>query len=64
MTLLGLILTLVLVGVLLWLINSFIPMEPTVKKILNAAVAIVLVLWIISEIFGGFGGLNQTIRIR
>lgn len=39
------------VGVVLWLVNSYIPMEATVKKILNAVVVIVLVLWLLS-VFG------------
>jgi hypothetical protein len=35
------------VGVLLWLVNAYIPMEARVKQILNAAVIIVLVLWLL-----------------
>lgn len=41
------------VGVILWLVNSSIPMEPTVKKILNAVVIIALVLWLL-RVFGLF----------
>jgi hypothetical protein len=38
----------IVVGVLLWLANEFIPMEARVKKILNAVVIIVLVLWLLT----------------
>lgn len=41
----------VVVGVILWLVNTFIPMEPNVKKILNAVVIILLVLWLLSLFF-------------
>lgn len=37
----------IVVGVLLWLVNQFIPMEARVKQILNAAVIIVLVIWLL-----------------
>jgi Flp pilus assembly protein protease CpaA len=47
MSLISLILVLVIVGVLLWAINAYIPMQPTIKKILNVAVVIVLVLWLL-----------------
>jgi len=42
---------LIVVGVLLWLVNSFIPMQGTIKSILNAVVVIVVVLWLL-DIFG------------
>jgi hypothetical protein len=61
MSLLGLVLVLVVVGVILWLINSYIPMQATIKKILNVVVIIVVILWILSA-FGLIGGL-ETIRI-
>ena len=43
--------TLLVVGVLLWLVNSYIPMQGTIKGILNAVVVIAVVLWIVN-IFG------------
>jgi len=61
MSLITLIIVLVVVGVILWLINSYIPMQATIKKILNAVVVIVVVLWLLSA-FGVIGSLN-TIRI-
>lgn len=47
MSILTLIIVLVVVGVALWLINAYIPMEPTIKRILNIVVIIVLVIWIL-----------------
>jgi hypothetical protein len=57
MPLIQLVLTLVIVGVGLWLINSYIPMDATIKKILNVVVVIVVILWLLS-LFGLIGSLN------
>ena len=54
-----LIITLVVVGVILWAINSFIPMEGRVKNILNGVVIIVLVLWLL-QAFGILGSLGNV----
>jgi hypothetical protein len=51
MPLVNIVLALIVVGVLLWLINRFIPMQETIKGILNAVVVIAVVLWIVN-IFG------------
>ncbi len=51
MTLLGLVVTLIVIGVLLWLVNAYIPMDPKIKNILNIVVVIVVVLWLLS-VFG------------
>jgi len=61
MPLIQILLVLVVVGVLLWLVNSFIPMERTIKSILNAVVVIATVLWLLN-IFGLFHSLSH-IRI-
>ena len=61
MTLLTLILTIVIVGVLLWLINTYVPMQATVKNILNIVVVIVLIIWLLNA-FGVVGPLNRPIR--
>ncbi len=61
MTLLGLIITLIVVGVLLWLINSFIPMQPQIKTILNAAVVIIVVIWLLVNLLPAGGILNTRI---
>lgn len=62
MDLISVLVVLVVVGVVLWLINNFIPMDANVKKILNVFVIIVLVLWLLSLFLGGFGSL-RSIRI-
>jgi hypothetical protein len=58
MPLIQLVITLVVVGVILWLINSYIPMQSTIKAILNAVVIIVVVIWLLS-IFGLIGPISQ-----
>lgn len=45
---LNLILTLIVIGVLLWLANTYIPMDGTIKKIMNAVVIIAVVLWLLT----------------
>ena len=60
MTLLGLIITLVIVGVILWLINSYIPMQPPIKMILNVVVVIVILVWLL-QLFGLVGSLNHPL---
>ena len=44
----SIIVTLVIVGVILWLVNSMIPMEANLKKILNVVVIICVCLWLLS----------------
>ncbi len=48
MSLISLVIVLVLVGVVLWLINSFVPMQGTIKRILNVVVVIVVIFWLLS----------------
>jgi predicted membrane protein len=60
MPLLGVVLTLIVVGVVLWLINSFIPMQGTIKTILNVVVVIAVILWLLH----GFGVLNNAGEIH
>ena len=57
MSLLTIILVIVLVGVLLWAINRFIPMDSKIKSILNIVVVIVLILWLL-QAFGVLGALG------
>jgi hypothetical protein len=51
MSLINLLIILVVIGVILWLINTYIPMQATIKKILNAVVVIAVILWLLS-VFG------------
>jgi Flp pilus assembly protein TadB len=61
MPLIQLVIVLVVVGVILWVINSYIPMQTTIKKILNVVVVVVVILWLLS-VFGLISNLS-TIRI-
>ena len=58
MPLMQLVITLVVVGILLWLVNRFIPMQSTIKSILNGVVVICVVLWLVN-LFGLFGPLHN-----
>ncbi len=49
---------LIVVGLLLWLVNSFIPMDAKIKNILNIVVVIVVVLWLLN-VFGVFSLLSS-----
>ena len=59
MSLVTLIVVLVIIGVVLWLVNTQIPMDPTIKKILNIVVVIVVVLWLLKA-FGLLSGLGSV----
>jgi hypothetical protein len=56
MPLIQVVLILIVAGVLLWLVNRFIPMQATIKSILNGVVVIAVVLWLLS-VFGLFSSL-------
>ena len=58
MPLLSILLTLIVVGVLLWLVNRFIPMAGSIKSILNAVVVIGVVLWLL-DVFGLFHSFSR-----
>ena len=60
MPLVTVVITLLVVGVLLWLVNAYIPMQGTIKGILNAVVVIVLVIWLINV----FGLLHYVTQFR
>lgn len=51
MSIIAVLLILVVIGFVLWLINAKVPMESTMKTILNAVVALLTVLWLL-DIFG------------
>ena len=57
MSLISLLVFLIVVGVILWLINTYIPMDAKIKKILNAVVVIVVILWLL-QAFGILGNLR------
>jgi len=60
MSLVTLLLVLIVVGVILWLINTYIPMDRKIKNILNAVVVIVVVLWLLKA----FGVLDSLRSVR
>jgi hypothetical protein len=62
MSLIGLILTLVVVGVLLWLLNNYVPMDGKIRSIINVVVVVVVVIWVLQG--AGLLGSLQNIRIR
>ncbi|MGA2018244.1 MAG: Thivi_2564 family membrane protein [Opitutaceae bacterium] len=56
MPLVTVVLTLIVVGVLLWLINTYIPMQGAIKSIINIVVVIAVVLWLLY----GFGIITHS----
>jgi hypothetical protein len=60
MPLVTVVITLLVVGVLLWLVNRYIPMQGTIKGILNAVVVIVIVVWLLNV----FGLLHYVTQFR
>jgi hypothetical protein len=58
MPLIQLLEVLIVVGVLLWLVNRFIPMQSSIKSILNGVVVIAVILWLLN-IFGLFHSLSH-----
>ncbi|MEI7790237.1 MAG: Thivi_2564 family membrane protein [Alphaproteobacteria bacterium] len=61
MPLLTIVVVLIVVGVLLWLVNTYIPMDGKIKSILNAVVVIAVVIWLL-QAFGLLGDLS-AIRV-
>jgi len=51
MNLLAIIITVVVIGFLLYVINRLIPMQPTIKNILNIVVILILIVWLL-KVFG------------
>lgn len=60
MSLLTVVVVLVVVGVLLWLVTSQLPMDPTIRKIIVAVVVIAVVVWLLNV----FGLLEMIERVR
>ncbi len=58
MPLITVVLALIVVGVLMWLVNAKLPMDATIKQILNIVVIIVVVLWLL-KVFGLWAYLAQ-----
>ena len=60
MSLISLAISLIVIGVLLWLVNTYIPMDGKIKKILNVVVVICVVIWLLVA----FGVLDRSGDIR
>jgi hypothetical protein len=60
MSLVTVVITLIVVGVALWLINTYVPMDSKIKTILNVVVVIVVILWLLQ----GFGVIGSLRGIR
>jgi len=59
MPILTILVVIVVAGVILWLVNSYIPMQRTIKNILNAVVIIILVIWLLN-VFGVLDSLKNV----
>ena len=59
MSLITIIAVLVIVGLVLWLINNYVPMDGKIKNILNVVVVIVVILWLLQS-FGLIGSLGKV----
>ena len=57
MPLLQVVIVLVVVGVILWVVNSYIPMQGTIKRILNGVVVIAVIIWLL-QVFGVLNSLQ------
>jgi bacteriorhodopsin len=60
MSLVSILVALIVVGVLLWLVNQYIPMDRKIKTIFNVVVVVAVVLWLLY----GFGVLGRAGEIR
>lgn len=58
MPILTILLVLVVVGVLLWLVNTYIPMDGKIKKILNIVVVVLVIIWLL-KVFGLFSSVTN-----
>ena len=61
MSLISIVISLIVVGVLLWLVNTYIPMDEKINKIINVVVVVAVVLWLLS-VFGILGH-NGDVRV-
>ncbi len=57
MDLIQVVIVLIVVGVLLWLVNNYIPMDSKIKQILNIVVVVAVILWLL-KVFGLLGFLR------
>lgn len=60
MSILTVLVVLIVIGVILYLVNAYLPMDGKIKNILNIVVVIFVVIWLLKA-FGLFSSLNATI---
>ncbi len=58
MSIVSIVIAIIVVGVLLWLVNTIIPMDTRIRQILSAVVIIALVLWLL-DVFFGLGSIGH-----
>jgi hypothetical protein len=58
MPILTILIVLIVAGVILWLVNNYIPMDGKIKNILNVVVVIVVIVWLL-KVFGIFNYLKD-----
>jgi len=58
MPILNILLVLVVAGIVLWLVNTYIPMDRKIKSLLNAVVVIIVIIWLL-QAFGVWGSLKS-----
>ncbi len=63
MSLISLVGVLIVIGVVLWLINTYLPMDGKIKSILNAVVVIAVIIWLL-QVFGIMGSIGSLNNIR
>lgn len=63
MTIIGLLVALVIIGLLLWLLNTYVPMAPPIKTIINVVVILIVVLWLL-QVFGLLTATGPVPRVR
>ncbi len=59
MPLLNVLLVIIVIGLLLWLVNRYIPMQSTIKMILNVVIVIGLIIWLL-KVFGVWGQVSSA----
>ena len=57
MTLINIVVILVVAGLLMWLINTYIPMAAAIKSLLNIVVFVVVLVWLL-QVFGVIGPIS------
>jgi len=64
MPLIQLVIILIVIGVLLWLVNSLIPMDAKIRQIINAVVVVVVILWLLTLFFPGLMHMGPVVGPR